>query len=272
MTLMILIIAFLGLISACCFFFLDRMMGSLESGCLPKKKSPFLDKISFCFQSRELKLMGWIVVADYIAYSLGEVLFLEVLKKKYPDPNEYCHYLGILSTWSGALTIVSAFLLAPALLQRKGWTAAALATPLILLLTEGAFFIFLRGRSFTEQWIGWTAEEWVQCLVFLGSLQYCLCRAAKYTLFDSSKELAYVLLPDREKMEGKLIIDGMCARIGRGSASFLSIGLIALSGSVLGSALPTGILAIGVACSWITSVFKLGGRLESETVKQEEMA
>lgn len=270
LTLMIMIIVSLGFLSACCFFFLDKLMSPLAGSLETSKKSRFLDKVSICFQSRELKLMGWIVIADYIAYSLAEVLFLEVLKQKYPDPKEYCHYLGILSTLSGALTIASAFLIAPAILQKRGWTAAALATPLILLLTEGAFFIFLRGRSFTEQWIGWSAEEWIQCLVFLGSLQYCLCRAAKYTLFDSSKELAYVLLPAKEKMEGKLVIDGMCARVGRGSASFLSIGLIALSGSVLGSALPAGILAIGVTCSWITSVLRLGGRLESKSVSKEE--
>ncbi|CRX38874.1 Npt1/Npt2 family nucleotide transporter [Estrella lausannensis] len=270
LTLMIMIIVLLGLLSACCFFYLDRLMNPLSAREIPESQCRFLEKVSYCFQSRELRLMGWIVIADYIAYSLAEVLFLEVLKQKYPDPKDYCHYLGILSTLSGALTIASAFLLAPTLLQRKGWTAAALATPVILLLTEGAFFVFLRGRFFTEQWIGWSADEWIQCLVVLGSLQYCLCRAAKYTLFDSSKELAYVLLPAREKREGKLVIDGMCARVGRGSASFLSIGLIALSGSVLGSALPAGILAIGVTCSWITSVLRLGDRLESTAASGKE--
>lgn len=271
LNLMILIIACLGMLAALCFFFLDRQMTKVFSHEKPVKGLRFMEKLTFCLQKRELKLMGWIVIADYIAYSLGEILFLEVLKQRYPDPGEYCHYLGVLSTWSGVLTIVSALFIAPAILLKKGWTKAALSTPVILLLTEGAFFFFLRGRSFTETWIGWTPEEWISCLVFLGSLQYCLCRAAKYTLFDSSKELAYVLLPDKEKMEGKLVIDGVCARIGRGGASLLSIALIALSGSVLGSALPTGILAIGVTCSWISSVFKLGGRLEGSEKRRAEL-
>ena len=46
--------------------------------------------------SKSLLLLSGIVLADYISYSLAEVIFLDVLKQKYPHPCDYCQFLGHL--------------------------------------------------------------------------------------------------------------------------------------------------------------------------------
>jgi ATP:ADP antiporter, AAA family len=211
------------------------------------------------------------VIADYIAYSLGEVIFLDVLKLQFPNPTDYCNYMGTLALWGGIVTFVSSVFITPFVLQRYRWLVAALVTPICLLLTEGLFFIFLRAQSVGHLWFGWTEAEWIMVVVVLGSIQYCICRGAKYTLFDASKEIAFVWMPDFQRMKGKLVVDGLCARLGRGGASMLSIGLIKISGGVLGSALVTGFIALGMALSWLISTFKLGqfidGGLAKDLVK-----
>jgi AAA family ATP:ADP antiporter len=200
-------------------------------------------------KSRYLLLLGWITIADYVAYTLGEVIFLDVLKQKFPDPRQYANYNGKLAFWSGLLTAISALVITPLLLKKCKWVVASLVTPVCILVTEAAFFFAL-----------WTPSKdmHLELLVLLGTIFFCCSRAAKSTLFDTSKELSFLLLPPLEKMQGKLVIDGMCSRMGRGGASMMSLLLIQICGGVLASAFIAGWLAIAIGVSCVFSTFKLG--------------
>jgi ATP/ADP translocase len=59
-------------------------------------------------------------------------------------------------------------------------------------------------------------------------------------------------------MQGKLVIDGMCSRIGRGGASLMSITIIQICGGVLASAFIAGWLAIAIGASCVFATLKLG--------------
>ena len=214
------------------------------------------DSIRLCVKSRYLSLLAWITIADYVAYALGEVIFLDALKQKFPDPCDYCAYNGQLSLWTGILTAFSALVITPYLLHRCRWVVASLVTPACLLLTEGAFFLAI--------WHPSTSHK-IELLVFLGTLFYCLVRAAKSTLFDTSKEISFIPLPPLEKMQGKLVIDGMCSRLGRGSASVVSITLIQACGGVLASASAAGLIVLTIAVSCVMSTFKLGKLVEKKS-------
>jgi ATP:ADP antiporter, AAA family len=209
------------------------------------------ESIRLCLKSKYLALLAWLTIADYIAYALGEVVFLDVVKTKYPDPRSYCDFMGNLSLWSGLLTAVSALVITPILLRKCRWTAASLVTPVCLLVTEGAFFLTI-----------WRGDFNLDFAVFLGTLFFCFVRAAKSTLFDTSKELSFIPLPSLEKMQGKLVIDGMCSRFGRGSASLISIVLIQACGGVLASVAIAGPLVLIIATSCVLSTFKLGSLVE----------
>lgn len=269
LTLMMLVVVMLGTISAYLYYRLWLCLITLPQNIATASTSKFSlkESIGLCFHNPQLRLLSWIVIADYIAYSLGEVIFLDVLKQRFPSTCEYCGYLGSLASWSGVFTVISALSITPYALQHCRWVAAAIATPICLIITQGAFFIFLCGKSFTEAWFGWSEAEAIGVIVLMGSIQYCLCRTAKYTLFDSSKELAYVLMPSELKMKGKLVVDGICARIGRGSASITSIILINAFGGVIASSFLTGVIAITVGCSWAFTTCKLGKALDKQKVK-----
>lgn len=229
----------------------------------PKEKENLSvwESVLICCKSRYLLLLAWLTIADYIAYAMGEVIFFDVLKTRYPDPRDYCNFMGQLSLWSGVLTAISALVITPYLLRRCRWVVASLVTPICLLATEGVFFFSLWHPALSTQ---------VELLVVLGSLFFCLVRAAKYTLFDTSKEISFLLLPQLEKMQGKLVIDGMCARIGRGSASFLSLALIQACGGVLATVPIAGALAIGISASCVFATSRLGILVERANKKTEE--
>lgn len=257
--LMIIAVSLLGFITAILYYQLWKILSQQEERQPSRDRNSFFkENIFICLKDNQLRLLSLIVIADYISYSLGEVIFLDILKHKFSEPADYCNYMGYLSLWSGILTLISSVSITPLILKNYRWVIAALVTPICLLITESTFFIVLRGYSLKESWFGWTETTWIGLAIILGSLQYCLCRAAKYTLFDSSKELAFVLMPKSQRMKGKLIIDGLCARFGRGGASALSLVLISLHGGVIASSFSTGLLAIGLVLSWLHSTCKLG--------------
>lgn len=216
-----------------------------------------LESLRVCLRSPQLMLLGWITIATYVAYALGEVLFLDILKQKFPSPVDYCSYHGKLSLWSGLLTALSALIITPLLLRRCRWVVTSLITPICLLVTEVAFFGSL-----------WIPSLHIDVAIIFGTLMFCLLRAAKFTLFDTSKELSFLLLPPLEKMQGKLIIDGICSRAGRGGASLLSIFLIQAAGGVLASSPIAGVLAILISGSCVFSTARLGALLEKRSAQQ----
>ncbi len=257
---MTLVVAFVGIITAGMFFALWRMLsGTPKNQAEPPKQAEPLsiwESFRICFRSRYLMLLAWVTIADYIAYALGEVIFLDVLRQKFPDPRAYADFMGRLSVWNGCLTAFSAIVITPYLLRRARWVVASLVTPVCLLITEGAFFFSLWSPSLVER---------IEVQVLFGTLFFCCVRAAKFTLFDTSKEISFLLLPPLEKMHGKLIVDGMCSRLGRGSGSMASILLIQACGGVLASVPIAGAAALIISGSCAVATLRLGRLVDEKT-------
>lgn len=275
--LLVILITLVGLCIAALYLRLWGLLNERSSSHqLSKEQAEYQEKISFkecliaCFRSPYLLLLAWIVCADYLAYSLGEVVFYDVVKEYYPHPRDYCHYMGKLTSWTGIATFLSSVIITPWLLKRYKWVVTSIITPFSLMLTGTTFFLIFCMRDHWEPWRQIIGFDWIQVMVMLGSIQYCLCRAAKYTLFDSSKELAFVMLPNISKIQGKLIIDGIGARFGRGTASFVSIVLIQTFGGIKACALLMGLIAVATAISSTWATFRLGKLVEeqNETNKQ----
>lgn len=265
LTLLMYLLAILSLFTAWMFSLLFRRLSSYQKESIQiesseEKSEPeplsVMESFRICLKSPYLLLLAWVTIADYIAYTLGEVIFLDVLKQKFPDPRDYCDFMGKLSFWNGLLTAVSALVITPYLLRRCRWIVASLVTPICLLVTEGAFFFTLWHPTFSSE---------LDLLIIFGSLLFVLVRTAKYTLFDTSKEISFLLLPPLEKMQGKLIIDGMCARLGRGGASFLSLILIQVCGGVIATVPIAGAIALSIAASCVFATSRLSVLVEQRT-------
>lgn len=261
--LMMSIVFFIGCITAMLFSKLCNYFTSTEKNYEQEKKFSLKDALNFFFQSKSLRLMGWIVFADYIAYSLAEVLFLEVLKHKYPLPNDYCSYMGYLSFWHSILTIFSALFIAPLCLKKIKWVNCAFILPIVLLIFEGVFFFFLCAEELTSTILHLNHSQWLTIVVMIGSVLFCSCRAIKYTIFDPCKEIAFIGMPKSARMKGKIIIDGLCAKFGRGTSSAATLSFVNISGSLLASSYLTSIVAITIILSLILTTNKLGQEIDN---------
>jgi AAA family ATP:ADP antiporter len=95
--------------------------------------------------------------------------------------------------------------------------------------------------------------------VYFGSLQNCLSKAGKYSLFDASKELAFLPLEQDAKLKAKAAIDGLGSGIGKSGSSLAYQGLIITLGSVALSTPYIAIILFVVLVAWISSVVTAGG-------------
>lgn len=267
LTVLMLMLTFVSLLTALFFSLLARRLGSdnqLDEQVQqsPKKESfvSIFKTLTMSLKSKPLLLLAWITIADYIAYGLGEVIFLDILTKKYPDPRQYCDFMGYLSVANGLLTAVSAFLLTPYVLKRFKWVVASLITPVCLLFTQGVFFIAI-----------WFLDlsVYLDVIIVSGCIFFAIVRAVKYTFFDTSKEIFFLMLPRDLRMQGKLVVDGLCSRFGRGGSSFLSIALIQVFGSVLATSTFSGIVALIVSFSCLLATTSLGFLVEKSQSEQD---
>lgn len=232
-----------------------------------KGKLSLKDNFTYLLNSKYLLLITVIVVAYNIVINLVEVVWKDQLKELYPNPAEYNVYFNQVSTVIGIVATLAALFVSSSVIRKYGWTTAAMLTPFILLTTSFVFFVlyFFKG-SFAETpimaFLGMTP---LSLIVLTGSIQNILSRGAKYTVFDASKEMAFVPLSTESKIKGKAAIDGICNRFGKsGGAMIHQSLLIALSSFAASAPYVAGILLFFIG-GWMVAVRKLGVEFDQLT-------
>ena len=126
---------------------------------------------------------------------------------------------------------------------------------MVVLFSSIAFF----GTLFFKDSVGTlftllTGASPLAIVVFLGGVQNCCCKGCKYSVFDASKEMAFVPLDHETKLKGKAAIDGVGSRFGKFGGSLIHQGLLIVFSSLTASAPVVGIFVLLVIAIWITSV------------------
>jgi AAA family ATP:ADP antiporter len=235
-----------------------------------KGKLSLLDNFTYLLKSKYLLCITIIVVAYNICINLVEVLWKDQLHALYPDPGKYNLYINQVSTVIGIVATFAALIISGNSIRRVGWTFTALVTPLVILFTSFAFF----GAYFSQNYLydiaislgGMTP---LALLVLIGSLQNILARGSKYTMFDSTKEMAFVPLSAECKLKGKAAIDGICNRFGKSGGSVIHSGFLVLFSSFAASApYIAGILCL-IVVIWMLAVARLGKEFNALTKTEE---
>ena len=93
------------------------------------------------------------------------------------------------------------------IIRKKGWGFAAMITPVVLLVTGAAFFGFVIFRDNLAGFISALGTSPVMLAVIFGMMQNIMSKSTKYSLFDPTKEMAYIPLDQEQKVKGKAAID-----------------------------------------------------------------
>lgn len=244
----------------------------------PKIHMSMKENFIYLWRSKYLLYIAVIVLSYNLIINLVEVIWKDQVKQLYPSPNEFNAYMSQISSLTGLISMFTALLISGHLIRRCGWTITALAPPIILLITSIGFFFFFFGRNDLLGVLTFFGTSPLALVVFFGSAQNCLSRAAKFALFDATKEIAFVPLSSEAKLKGKALIDGVGSRLGKSGGSLLHQALLLIFATISASAHIVAIMLFIVITVWISAVLALGkqfnalvGQPQTEPALGEEL-
>jgi AAA family ATP:ADP antiporter len=180
--------------------------------------------------------------------------------------------MGYFSTITGSATILMMLFVGGNVIRRFGWKTGALITPVVLLITGVGFFSFVIFRDYLTAIIAMLGTTPLMLAVVFGTAQNVMSKSAKYSLFDPTKEMAYIPLDQEAKVKGKAAIDVVGARLGKSGGALVQQGLIIACGS-LGAITPYvgGILFL-IIFAWIYAASALSKQFTKLNAEKEEQA
>lgn len=237
-----------------------------------KPKMPLKESFAYLMRSKYLLCLATLVIGYGVCIQLVEVTWKNQLKLQYPTPNEYAAFMGMFSQITSLLTIFMMLFVGGNVIRRYGWAKGALTTPVVLLVSGVAFFAFVIFRDQLGGFISAMGTTPLMLAVVFGTAQNIASKSTKYSLFDPTKEMAYIPLDQESKVKGKAAIDVVGARFGKAGGALINQGLIVATGSVLFIAPYVAGIMLLVLGAWITAARALGKQFDSLSAQREEEA
>lgn len=232
----------------------------MQKGKKPKKKEKlsFSESMKYIFSSRYIGLIAALVICYGISVNLVEGVWKALLRVQFPDPSDYRAFMGSLQLWTGVATI-ACMLIGANILRVFGWYVAAMLTPLVTLLTGGAFFLFGSMRETFAPFFASIGTTVLMASCMFGLVQNILAKSTKYSLFDSTKEMSYIPLDDELKTKGKAAVDVVGGRLGKSGGAVIQWALLLIPGAELATnLLPiTGTIFALITALWCVAVYFL---------------
>lgn len=241
----------------------------------PKKKKAKLslgESFKLIMNSKYLGMIAILVLSYGISVNLIEGVWKAKIKELYPTKEEVTLYMGQFQSWQG-LGAIFFMIIGSNILRRVKWKTAAMLTPLMILVTGVLFFAFILFSTQMGPLIAAiTVMTPLSLAVTIGMIQNVLSKATKYSLFDSTKEMAYIPLDDELKSKGKAAVDVVGGRFGKSGGGIIqSTFFILFPNLTFTEATPFfGAMAFVIVLIWIYGAFALSHEYENQ-VKGHEL-
>jgi AAA family ATP:ADP antiporter len=108
--------------------------------------------------------------------------------------------------------------------------------------------------------------------VVFGTAQNIMSKSSKYSLFDPTKEMAYIPLDQESKVKGKAAIDVVGARLGKSGGSLIQQGLIVAFGSLAAITPYIAVILFGIIFAWIFAAKGLSKQFAKLTAERDQQA
>ncbi|KAI5191976.1 ATP:ADP antiporter, AAA family [Nematocida minor] len=256
-----------------------------------KEKVGIIDGFKIMFKTPIVLHLSITVLGYGLCTNLTEAAFKSAVRESSKKSGEdvmtnFVLTQGLQQLCIGLLVIAILFSPVKSLIQKKGWLALGMFTPVLSLISATSFLLFVWAnasvtvtgkdaenllnrfgkRLFTL--IGWTAMTNAE--YYFGFLAVNTIKILKYAAFDIGKEAIGVKIPKQYKARFKGVYDGVCGKLGKSLSSNVQIvilGLLNLS-DIRTASLLLLITVVLVATVWSMSTLYLGRRYD-EAVRED---
>lgn len=233
-----------------------------------KKDKPKLslgESFMYLVQSRYLGCIAILVLCYGVSINLIEVVWKAQLGAQFPNENDYNTFMGYFSMCTGFATLFLVTI-GSNVIRRLGWLVAALSAPTMILITGAIFFVCVMYKNDLQGILPYT-PLWIA--VIAGATQNILSKATKYSLFDPTKEMAYIPLDQEAKVKGKAAIDVVGGRLGKSGGGII-LQIVLMFGAIADN-LPVLLFFVAIIVgAWIFSVFSLNRRYHAKLLEADE--
>ena len=224
------------------------------------------ESIKMVSQSRYVLCIAMIVICYGLTINILEGPWKAKVVKIYSSTNEYIKFMGYFNLWVGIASVIFTIIGGNAI-RILGWTTAAYITPLMIIISGSIFFSFIIFDSVFSSFI-----DPIFCAVIIGSVQNVLSKSAKYSIFDATKEMAYIPLNKELRTKGKAAVEVMGTKFGKSMGALLQFLLFTLIPNVsfddISYILIIVFIIIGIV--WINSLYKLSKEY-NQKIKDEKI-
>jgi AAA family ATP:ADP antiporter len=234
-----------------------------------KGKLSVRESFSYLSNSKYLLYIAVMVLAYNLVINMVEIIWKDQLRTLYPSTGDYYNYMSNITSLTGVVSAVVAIFMAN-IINRFGWTKTALITPIIMLLTSIGFFTFFLFQDNLGSIQALIGMSPLAICVFFGAAQNCLSKAMKYSVFDATKEMAFIPLSHECKLKGKAAIDGVGSRMGKSGGSIIHTGFLMVFGTLAASAPYVASILLFMISYWIWGTCALGKQFAELTQEKQE--
>ncbi|NBV28414.1 hypothetical protein EBS02_05280, partial [bacterium] len=203
-----------------------------------KKQHSLRECLTLVFRSKNLLYITVVVLSYNIVYTLSDFIFLKRVGLAFSvdhqgDSNAF---LSDVAMYTSITATIFSLFVNNLSLRYAGWTATALITPMTFILT-GSLFYFAQIEVIAHSQL-FAGIDALNLSLYAGVLHITLLRGTRYSVFDTTKEMAYIGLTAAERLNGKAVIDGIVSRFGRSGGSVILFVLFAVAGNSLIATIP----------------------------------
>jgi AAA family ATP:ADP antiporter len=253
----------------------EQLQAAGSTGKKKKMKLSIVESFKYIFSSSHLLCIAILVLSYGVAINYIDVLWKgQVRIMANGDNMAFQDQMARFSTLTGVITMIL-MLLGGYVLRKFTWRQAASIVPTILMATSIIFFgviiygnhygfhtpmLTLFGSSFTA----------VMIAAQMGAWQGAITKASKYSLFDSTKEMAYIPLDNELRSKGKAAVDVAGGRLGKsgGSLTFFILQTLIPSATTQSLAPYLAVVSFAIFIAWFFAIGKLSKSLDE--MEQEE--
>ena len=234
----------------------------------PKTQRPKLgvvESFRYILRSRYLWLLLICSASFGLTMNLVEVVWKDCMKKVYSSVNEYAEFNGMFVAWTGVvimiLTVVGGYIL-----RSYSWLIAAMITPIIILSTGAIFFaLVVFDEIFVDMLKSIIITSPVAIAIFVGTIQNVLAKGAKYSIWDTSREMLYIPLDSELKSKGKAAVDVISSKIGKSFAGIVQTVIFTIVPTATYSSISSILMSVFiiVCVAWICAVKEISREYEN---------
>lgn len=208
-------------------------------GCTKEKpKLSMMESFQMMVRSKELMAIVVMMFGYAITTNFIELQWQHQLELYFKgDHIRLSQFMGMYSSLTGVFTLLLGVLTSTVLMRFFSWSFVASLTPIVMIFGGGGFLMMVCAVNGWPHWFDSVRESITAVGVYGGMAVLILAKAMKYTLFDPTKEMAYIPLDDELKSKGKAAVDVIGGRVGKSIGSYMQMMMLLM-------VFPKGVMAI----------------------------